>query len=198
MPSFKCTVFAVAAAFAATAQADYIIDPTTVPLSLRRAWCQDQTNTCPIICQQTEPRTTQVNTCNYNDLTYGCICGDGKAPNMTEFTLTLPYHTCQEYGNQCVKACGLANNQCASNCREDNPCGATSPTLQNTTSSAGTATATSTASATQSSGAVFTGMVGSDDNSSSGSSGAAALGLGREAGFAVLVGSVFGGLALLL
>uniref|UniRef100_L2G822 DUF7707 domain-containing protein n=1 Tax=Colletotrichum fructicola (strain Nara gc5) TaxID=1213859 RepID=L2G822_COLFN len=191
MPSFKSTVFAVAAAFVAAAQADYVIEPKSVPLATRKAWCQDETNTCPIICQQVEPRTTLVNDCDYNSLTYGCVCGDGNQPNMTEYSLTLPYHVCQEYGNQCVTKCGLGANECASKCREDNPCGASNPTRANSTSTAsGTATATSSST----SGAIFTGMAG--DDGSSGSSGA--LGMGREAGFAVLVGSILGGVALLL
>ncbi|KAF4818840.1 hypothetical protein CGCSCA5_v004839 [Colletotrichum siamense] len=196
MPSFKSTVFAAAAAFVAAAQADYVIDPKSVPLATRKAWCQDETNTCPIICQQVEPRTTLVNDCDYNSLTYGCVCGDGNQPNMTEYSLTLPYHVCQEYGNQCVTKCGLGANECASKCREDNPCGASNPTRANSTSTAsGTATATSSST----SGAIFTGMAGDDGSSgSSGSSGAAALGMGREAGFAVLVGSILGGVALLL
>ncbi|KAJ3955679.1 hypothetical protein N0V92_007798 [Colletotrichum tropicale] len=170
MPSFKSTVFAVAAAFAAAAQADYVIEPKSVPLATRRL-----------------PQ---------NSLTYGCVCGDGNQPNMTEYSLTLPYHVCQEYGNQCVTKCGLGANECASKCREDNPCGATNPTRANGTSTAsGTATATSSST----SGAIFTGMAGDDGSSgSSGSSGAAALGMGREAGFAVLVGSILGGVALLL
>ncbi|KAF9875720.1 CDP-alcohol phosphatidyltransferase [Colletotrichum karsti] len=196
MPSFKSTIFAVAAAFVASAHADYVINPKSVPLATRKSWCQDETNTCPIICQQVEPRTTLVNTCNSETLEYGCICGDGKQPNMTEYSLTLPYHVCQEYGNQCVTNCGLGANQCASKCREDHPCGASNPTRENKTSSTGTATAT--ASSTQTSGAIFTGMAGDDSSNGSGSSGAAALAMGREAGFAVLVGSLLGGVALLL
>lgn len=36
MPSFKSTLFAVAAAFVATGQTDYVIDPASVRLSVRR------------------------------------------------------------------------------------------------------------------------------------------------------------------
>ncbi|KXH43876.1 hypothetical protein CSAL01_01792 [Colletotrichum salicis] len=207
MPSFKSTVFAIAAAFVATAQADYYVDPSTVPLATRKAWCADEKNTCPIICQQVEPRTTLVNDCDpltrpllptQETLTYGCICGDKNQPNMTEYSLTLPYHVCQEYGNQCVKACGLGANNCASNCRQDNPCGAQNPTRQNSTSTAGTATASATASET--SGAIYTGLgdSGSSSSGSSSGSGAAALEMGRSAGLAILVGSLIGGAALLL
>lgn len=35
MPSFKSTVFAVAAAFVAATQADYVIEPKSVPLATR-------------------------------------------------------------------------------------------------------------------------------------------------------------------
>ncbi|KAK1716657.1 hypothetical protein BDP67DRAFT_488083 [Colletotrichum lupini] len=219
MPSFKSTVFAVAAAFVATAQADYYVEPSSVPLATRstnfcypcspgntypvvgdlaKAWCADEKNTCPIICQQVEPRTTLVNDCDPETLTYGCICGDKNQPNMTEYSLTLPYHVCQEYGNQCVKACGLGANQCSSNCRQNNPCGAQNPTRQNSTSTAGTATASATASET--SGAIYTGLgdSGSSSSGSSSGSGAAALEMGRSAGLAVLVGSLIGGAALLL
>ncbi|WYZ44168.1 hypothetical protein EsH8_VII_000604 [Colletotrichum jinshuiense] len=195
MPSFKTTFFAVAAAFVTTAHADYYVEPSSVSLSLRTAWCKDQKYTCPIICQQVEPRTTEENDCDPETLTYSCICGNGQQPNMTEYSLTLPYHTCQEYGNQCVKNCGLANNNCASACREDHPCGAQNPTRQNTTS-----TSTATATASQTSGAIFTGMAGdSGSSSSSGSgSGAAALEMGRGTGMAILVGSMLGGVAFLL
>jgi hypothetical protein len=83
MVSLKTTGFAVATALAAIAQADYIIDPKTVPKSTRgiittpdeaifisqltvptATWCQDEKRTCPLICQQTEPRTTLINECD--------------------------------------------------------------------------------------------------------------------------------------
>ena len=81
MPSLRSTVFAVAAAFVATARADYYIDPESVPLGTRgespdpfsaRAWtdnglenwCENEKDTCPLICQQVEHRTTLVNECD--------------------------------------------------------------------------------------------------------------------------------------
>ncbi|OLN81763.1 hypothetical protein CCHL11_06929 [Colletotrichum chlorophyti] len=201
MLSFKSTLFAVAAAFVATAHADYSINITAVPLSTRKAWCQDELNTCPIICQQVEPRTYLVNTCDPVTLTYGCLCGDNNRPNMSEYSLTLPYHVCQEYGNQCVKACGQGANQCASDCRENNPCGAQNPTRVNTTStSTGAPTATGTSAET--SGVIFDGFGGSgssgSDSGSDSGSGAAALEMGRSAGLAIVVGGLVGAFALLL
>ncbi|KAL0935164.1 uncharacterized protein CTRU02_209755 [Colletotrichum truncatum] len=196
MPSFKSTLFAAAAAFVATAQADYAIDPKTVPRATRVQWCADEVRTCPIICQQVEPRTTLVNTCDPDSLAYGCLCGNNQQPNMTEYSLTLPYFVCRELGVQCVNNCGLGANTCADNCWKQFVCGATNPTRVNTTSSTGAATGTATSAET--SGVIYTGLAGDNGGSGSGSSGAAALGLGREAGFAVLIGSVIGGVALLL
>ncbi|GKT91857.1 LOW QUALITY PROTEIN: CDP-alcohol phosphatidyltransferase protein [Colletotrichum tofieldiae] len=224
MPSFKSTFFAVAAAFVATAQADYVINPDTVPLSVRKGWCKDQTYSCPVICREVSTKPVEANECDpppktgnegeeaeerepeadedppyQQALTYGCVCGDGKQPNMSEYSLTLPYHVCQEYGNQCVADCGIGANTCSNNCRVNNPCGAQNPTRVNSTSSAGDA-ATATASATETANAVFTGIAGEtgSSGSGSGSSGAATLEMGRSAGLAVLVGGVIGGVAFLL
>ncbi|GJC88332.1 hypothetical protein ColLi_11170 [Colletotrichum liriopes] len=199
MPSFKSTFFAVAAAFVATAQADYVINPDTVPLSVRKGWCKDQTYSCPVICREVSTKPVEANECDPQALTYGCVCGDGKQPNMSEYSLTLPYHVCQEYGNQCVADCGIGANTCSNNCRVNNPCGAQNPTRVNSTSSAGDA-ATATASATETANAVFTGIAGETggSGSGSGSSGAATLEMGRSAGLAVLVGGVIGGVAFLL
>ncbi|KAK1984952.1 hypothetical protein LZ30DRAFT_686541 [Colletotrichum cereale] len=197
MPSFKSTFFAVAAAFVAAAHADYTIQPDSVSLSVRKNWCKDQTYTCPVICREVSTKPAEVNECDPVALTYGCICGDGKQPNMSEYSLTLPYHVCQEFGNQCVAACGIGANACSNSCRVDNPCGAQNPTRVNVTSTAG---ATATASATETAGAVFSGIPGSPagSGSGSGSSGAATLEMGRSAGLAVLVGGVIGGIAFLL
>jgi len=114
MPSFKSTVLAVAAALVASVSADYYISPDSVSLSLRQAWCRSERSTCPIICQQTPPFTTLTNTCDPETLTYGCVCGDGLQPNVSEYSLTLPFFVCQEWGNQCVKACGMNANKCRS------------------------------------------------------------------------------------
>lgn len=103
-------------------------------------------------------------------LTYGCLCGDNTQPNVSEYSLTLPYFVCTEWGNQCVKGCG-SDSSCASACRQDHPCGASNPSTANETSS--TATASGTASSTSADAtAVYTGPAGQSDSSSS-SSGAA-------------------------
>ncbi|KAJ0108930.1 hypothetical protein J7T55_005475 [Diaporthe amygdali] len=168
MPSFRTAFLAVAAAFVATVQADYKIDPSSVSLSIRKSWCQSEISTCPSICRDQSDTGAQVNTCDPETLTYGCLCGDNTQPNVSEYSLTLPYFVCTEWGNQCVTACGQ-DSSCASACRQDHPCGATDPSPANSTSS--TATASGTASATSADAtAVFTGPAGSSGSSSSSSS----------------------------
>jgi len=119
---------------------------------------------------------------------------------MTEYSLTLPFHMCQEWGNQCVTACGLGANQCASDCREKHPCGAQDPTRVNTTSLS--ATPEPTASKTNSADdGIFTGMDGgSGDEEDGGDSGnaAATLEANRAVVFTVLFGGLFGVFALAL
>jgi hypothetical protein len=113
---------------------------------------------------------------------------------LTEYTLTLPYYVCVEWGNQCVKACG-SDNQCASNCREDHPCGAQNPPRVNATTTSTTAT---TASATASN-QVFTGLAdGSGSNTAGGNNAAGTLRLSDSFGLAVVAGGLFAGFAILL
>ncbi|CAM1504675.1 Fc.00g022660.m01.CDS01 [Cosmosporella sp. VM-42] len=214
MPSFRSTILALAASFIAVTHADYVIDPNSVPLSTRQNWCQNEKYTCPVICQQFGDGTTKVNECDPKSLTYGCICGNGKQPNVSEYSLTLPFFVCQEWGNQCVSDCG-DNNHCASSCRQDHPCGALDPKKYNTTSTAtGTNAVKATASATDDGSVIYTDVSSGDDSGddssddssndsgSSKSSGdkpgaAAALEVGRTWGLTVVMGSMFLGFALL-
>ncbi|ERS99190.1 uncharacterized protein SPSK_04558 [Sporothrix schenckii 1099-18] len=163
MPSLKLAVLAVATALVSTVRADYYIQPDSVPLSLRQYWCSSEISTCPIICAQNKPYSTKTNTCDPKTLTYGCVCGDGLQPNISEYSLTLPYFVCEEWGNQCVTACA-GDNSCSSDCRQNHPCGALDPTRANASASA-SATASNTASASDT---IYTGL-GSGSGSSSGS-----------------------------
>lgn len=183
------------------------------------AWCASEKNTCPLICQQTGDGTTKVNDCDpvcppirqpdsayrlthhlQKSLTYGCICGNGKQPNVSEYSLSLPYFVCTEWGNQCVTECN-GNNNCASSCRQDHPCGAQDPKKYNITTTAASATgAEATASTTDAADTVYTSVDGNSDSSSSSSdkSGSAtALEAGRKWGLAVVMGGMFVGFALL-
>jgi len=125
-------------------------------------------------------------------LTYGCVCSNGLQPNMSEYSLTLPFHVCQKWGDQCVTGCGM-NNECANKCRVDHPCGAQSPKRVNQTTSS---TATATGSSTGSTGpAIFTGLAGNDGRSGSG---AVALQFGNAYGLGVVMAGLFAGFAVML
>lgn len=127
-------------------------------------------------------------------LTYGCVCSDGLQPNMSEYSLTLPFHTCQAWGTQCVKACG-SDNACSSSCREDHPCGAQNPTKVTATLS--TTTAAATGAGSSSTGpAVFNGLGDGSSSPAKTPSGASALEFGKAYGLAVVGASLFAGLAL--
>jgi cobalamin biosynthesis Mg chelatase CobN len=140
-------------------------------------------------------------------LTYQCVCGNGVAPNITEYSLTLPYFICVQWGQQCVANCGSANTACQSSCTQDHPCGALNPTRYNTTSSStASATATGTdaagSSATATNG-VYNGLGGSSTASAGSStptkSGAqAVLNLGRSVSASVVVATLFAGFALMI
>ncbi|KAM0344041.1 hypothetical protein ACHAPU_007944 [Fusarium lateritium] len=201
MPSFRTVVLAVAASAVAVVNADYVIDPDSVPLATRRFWCDNEKETCPMICSQSSKGDTKVNECDPKTLTYGCICGDGKQPNISEFSLTLPFYVCQEWGNQCVEDCA-GSASCASDCRQNNPCGAINPTKANATSTAtGTATVKATASATDDLNVIYTSDPGSDDDddsdSSSKSNSAAAIEAGRAWSLTIVLGTMFAGFAML-
>ncbi|KAL2018579.1 hypothetical protein VTK56DRAFT_621 [Thermocarpiscus australiensis] len=192
MVSFRSALLALASA--AVVSADYWIDPKSVSMSERKNWCNDQTSSCPTICLQTTTGPPLVNTCDPETLTYGCVCSDNKQPNMSEYTLTLPYHVCMRWGDQCVAACG-SDNICAASCRQDHPCGAQHPTLVNSTKTS-TMPATSTAAATSQ---VFSGLAdGSQGNVGGGDSAAGALRFGSSYGIAVVAAGLFAGFAVLL
>jgi hypothetical protein len=127
--------------------------------------------------------------CLKETLQYGCLCGDNKQPNVSEYSLTIPYFVCQEWGTQCVAKC--STNTCKAACREEHPCGALDPTPANITSST-TTTASATASATTTANQIY----GSPSNSKD-KGAASALGLGSRYGLGVVLGSLFLGFALL-
>jgi len=139
---------------------------------------------------------TLANDCNSNALTYNCVCENGVHPNVTQYSQTLPFYICQEYGNQCVKNCNNVNT-CADACRANNTCGATDPKRANFTSSSIAATATATGA--QASKAA-TGFGGPASTTGAGGKGGASamLNLGQSYGLAVIFAGVFAGFALVL
>jgi len=193
------------------------IDPNSVPQATRDSWCTSQIAACPLICtQETDgSAATYANTCDPDTLAYSCVCDNGLAPNISEYSQTIPFYECTEYNTQCVTNCGQNNNACAASCNQDHPCGAQNPTRVNTTSAAsGTATATGTGAGSSDTGtAVYTGFgssassTGSSDSSSSSSSsnsdsssgaGRVIVNLGQIYGLGVVAAGIFAGFAVLL
>lgn len=184
---FRSTALAVATSFAVLAQAQYEINPDDININIRNVWCKNQEETCPKICEQSKPGTTIVNECDPETLQYGCLCGDNKKPNISEYSLTIPYFVCREWTNQCVSDC-KSDNTCASSCRQDNPCGAQDPTRETGTDSS---IAEPTASKTDDGTTIYSGSPGGEDDSDNAA--ATLLGVGRSYGAAIVFGSMFFG-----
>ncbi|CBX95220.1 hypothetical protein IAQ61_004044 [Plenodomus lingam] len=181
----------------------YTIDPNTVSESDRTFWCDQNIAQCPLICLQQPGVTsmsTEENSCDSTALTYTCVCENGVVPNVTQYSQTLPFFICQEWGNNCVANC-RGDNTCQSKCRSDHPCGAQSPFLGNASLSS-TATAGPTGGASATNSIPITGFGGQQPtgSSSSGNTGAASTGFVPNAGLslAAVFGSVFLGFAILL
>ena len=60
--------------------------------------------------------TTLDNDCDSDALTYSCVCENNVAPNITQYSQTLPYYICTQWGTNCVKNCN-GDNTCADKCR---------------------------------------------------------------------------------
>ncbi|SMR51233.1 unnamed protein product [Zymoseptoria tritici ST99CH_1E4] len=223
--STTATLTTLLFATAINAQDQYAINPTTVNETVRDFWCTQQQAQCPLICLQevtNDDATTQSNDCNPTILTYACVCSDGTSPNISEYSQTLPFFICQEWGNQCVANCGGNDATCQTACREQHPCGAQNPKKANSRNSTSTATATEGSTSTMAAGgmkttdasgatrAVYTQALGAGPTSSKGSGGNGgntsgavrfrgwALGAGQTFGGLALAGAFFGGFAVLL
>ncbi|CAK4030793.1 Hypothetical predicted protein [Lecanosticta acicola] len=211
------TRFSIATAVlltAVSAQVQYSIDPNSVDNSTRQYWCQEQQAECPLICLQSAANSasTSSNDCDPSSLTYACVCSNGLSPNVSEYSQTLPYYICQEWGNQCVSNCGIGNNDCSEQCRSQHPCGALNPTRQNTSTLTSTMAKTSTGGAgnnaavtTDSNGqTIYSGLGGGSASGSGSNSGAStrfrgwALDAAQTFGMVGLVGAFIGGFAVLL
>ena len=137
-------------------------------------------------------------------LTYDCVCGNGQSPNASEYSQTLPYFICTEWGTQCVAACA-GDTSCQSACRDDHPCGAQNPKRVNVTSTTSSVSSTTLpADATSgTAGIVYSGIgvsttatAASSSNTKSGSE--AILDLGRSYSLAVIMVGIFTGFALIV
>lgn len=216
MRSFTSLFLAAAVSSVASAQSQYYIDPNSVNIVTRQSWCTSQTSACPLICLQTSANSadTYANTCDAETLSYSCVCSNGITPNASEYSQTLPYFTCTQFGQNCVAACG-SDNLCASNCRANHPCGAQNPTRVNlstvsttmskTASSSGNAASTNTAGQTvyntgfgAAASSTGSSSAASTSSSTTKSSGALALEVGQAYGLFVVAAGMFGGFAFML
>ncbi|KAL5346593.1 hypothetical protein ACLOAV_008300 [Pseudogymnoascus australis] len=191
-------VFGVAVlAVAVASQEQYTILPSTVPIATRDVWCNDQRSTCPLLCTQFPggSLTTAANECDAETLTFDCTCGNGLSPNMTEYSLTIPFHICIEWGQQCVAGCGGVST-CQAACTEDHPCGAQDPPRVITTSTT-TSGAHGAASTTDSGPAAHNGFgSGSGPDTTEGTltfpnAARTALNIGRSYGLSIVFTGIF-------
>ncbi|PSN69701.1 hypothetical protein BS50DRAFT_631689 [Corynespora cassiicola Philippines] len=178
----------------------YTIDPDSVAGSDRQAWCDSQRAQCPLICLQqpgVTSQTTVENDCDPDTLVYSCVCENNVSPNITQFSQTLPYYICTEWGTQCVNNCNN-DNTCQDACRADHPCGAQQPLKPNNTIASTASTAAPTA--TGSDGAPTTGLLGATGMPSGDQGGAASamFDIGASYSMAILFAGVFAGFAILL
>lgn len=183
-------------------QADYPyrIDPDTVDESTRAYWCQQNQAQCPLICLQqpgVNSMSTTDNTCDSDTLAYSCVCENGVSPNITQYSQTLPFFICQEWGNQCVKGCNGINT-CADACRADHPCGAQTPYLGNSSILA-TMSSTQAPSGSATNRVPVTGFGGATSTSTPGTGAAPGNFLPSAGlGLAAIFSSVFFGFAILM
>ncbi|KAK9469130.1 hypothetical protein V1512DRAFT_73779 [Lipomyces arxii] len=95
-----------------------------VDYNTRYAWCTSEVSSCPLICMN-EEYTVTANICYPDNLYYKCTCSNGKGPDLTQYSLTIPYYMCMEEVQMCADNC--IDNSCVSACRQNRQCGASNP-----------------------------------------------------------------------
>jgi hypothetical protein len=149
--------------------------------------------------------TTSANDCDPETLTFDCVCGNGLSPNMTEYSLTIPFHICIEWGQQCVAGCGGVNT-CQAACTEQHPCGAQVPrTNATSTTTSGQPSATGGSDSTESGAPVVHNGFGDSSTTTTGgsspvSTGAAqaAVNIGKSYGLSIVFAGIFAAFALVM
>jgi len=208
MPSFKISAVIMATLLSISGAQQYNIDPDTIPLATRASWCTSQIASCPLICLQYPgaSATTTANDCDATTLAFDCVCSNGLSPNASEYSQTIPYFQCQAYGTQCVDSCG-GDSTCQAACRDNNPCGAQSPTRINATSTSSSLSSSTLPAGASSgtAGVIYTGLGGAvaTQSPSSGSdtkksNAQTALDLGRSYGLIAVFTGLFAGFALVM
>ncbi|KAG6029788.1 hypothetical protein E4U19_005832 [Claviceps sp. Clav32 group G5] len=82
-----------------TSELDMMIDPNTVTQTNRAIWCQGQTNTCDLLCNN----NAESNTCSTTDLKWSCSCASNSSmPGIQYYKQTMPFYICMELFSQCI------------------------------------------------------------------------------------------------
>ncbi|GJJ68705.1 hypothetical protein EMPS_01051 [Entomortierella parvispora] len=138
------TLRVLAIAIFASAACVAAFDPQSVNNITRLTWCEMQVGFCTNVCQElTNGAQYQLNDCNTESLAYDCICEGNVVPNVTEYTLTIPYFECVTDVQNCIGRCPQSDNGCYSVCKQRN-CTAEFPKKYNQTLPTALATPTST------------------------------------------------------
>jgi hypothetical protein len=166
--------------------------------SVVRSKCQILSLTaCCCVAASSHPQLTQ----HQDTLQATCVCDNGISPNLTQYTQTLPYNICQQWGTNCVADCGIGENACADACRRDHPCGAQDPFKGNATSTSSgashSATAKPTGSRDASSTIPITGFAGATTSPDAPGAASSLVGFGASYGLAVTLVGIFASLTLL-
>ena len=114
--------------------------------------------------------------------------------------MTIPYHTCVTYVQQCIAA-NSGNNLEQAACAEDNHCGAKDPKKTNVTTTSTTKTSSTASPSSSSTGTgIYDGLAGgtTDSADSSDNKKSAAPRMLESFGATLLFGSLFAGFALML
>ncbi|KAG5913936.1 hypothetical protein E4U53_004745, partial [Claviceps sorghi] len=62
-------------------------------------WCQGQTNTCGLLCNN----NAETNTCSETDLKWQCSCASNSSmPGIQYYKQTMPFYICMELFSQCI------------------------------------------------------------------------------------------------
>ncbi|KAK5658793.1 hypothetical protein OQA88_1605 [Cercophora sp. LCS_1] len=123
----QSTVFvALSALTLVAAQSNnFTIDPSTVKLETRSAWCNGEFNTCNLLCGS-DPLDNQ---CDPATLKFSCKCQNGTAPGLEYYQQTLPTFLCEESYGRCIEKT-TGDSQAQSRCAKDirAKCGTLDPT----------------------------------------------------------------------
>ncbi|KEZ44256.1 hypothetical protein SAPIO_CDS3202 [Scedosporium apiospermum] len=98
MRSLVSIVMALGLASAATIT-DFNVDPNSVAIRDRGAWCMGERNTCEALC----PGAAKENKCDINTLDYTCTCNNGTEPGLKYYSASLYSFVCQEAFKQCTE-----------------------------------------------------------------------------------------------